>query len=42
MTYMEYKLKKAADREEKGKPPVRVAVTGAVFVAVSVVLACFV
>jgi hypothetical protein len=40
MTYMDYKLKKAADREEKGKPPVRVAVTGIVFVAVSVVLAC--
>jgi hypothetical protein len=42
MTYMDYKLKKAADREEKGKPPVRVAVTGIVFVAVSVVLACLV
>jgi TM2 domain-containing membrane protein YozV len=40
MTYMDYKLKKAAGREESGKPPVRVAVTGAVFVAMSVLLAC--
>jgi hypothetical protein len=42
MTYMDYKLKKAADREEKGRPPVCVAATGIVFIAVSVLLACFV
>jgi hypothetical protein len=40
MTYMDYKLKKAADREEKGRPPVCVAATGVVFIAVSVLLAC--
>jgi hypothetical protein len=42
MTYMDFRLKKAAEREEKGRPASCVPVTGAVCVAISVLLACFV